>query len=242
MPEPKDQKLYNLVKKRVYKNIPKHSAYRSGVLVQEYKKSFKDKYGARKSPYIGKRTQKKGLSRWFREEWKNQRGEIGYKFKSDVYRPTRRITSKTPVTFNKLKNKEVKRARREKRRTKRVKKFKVQKGGGTRGGEHYGLKMKEVIVSIEPSSNPDKKYMALVRNKNTKDTRTIHFGASDYEQYKDSTGVGKYTKKNHGDKRRRHNYFSRHSGIGDKKKATISEINKSGGIYNAKIFSHIYLW
>ena len=31
MPEPTDQKLYDLVKKRVYKEIPKHSAYRSGI-------------------------------------------------------------------------------------------------------------------------------------------------------------------------------------------------------------------
>ena len=31
--------------KRIYKKIPKHSAYRSGVLVQAYKKSFKKKYG-----------------------------------------------------------------------------------------------------------------------------------------------------------------------------------------------------
>ena len=41
MPEPTDKKLYKQVKKRVYKKIPKHSAYRSGIVVQKYKKSFK---------------------------------------------------------------------------------------------------------------------------------------------------------------------------------------------------------
>ena len=39
--EPRDKTLYNVTKKRIYKKIPKHSAYRSGVLVQAYKKSFK---------------------------------------------------------------------------------------------------------------------------------------------------------------------------------------------------------
>ncbi len=38
MPVPRDKKLYEMVKKRVYKKIPKHSAYRSGVIVKTYKK------------------------------------------------------------------------------------------------------------------------------------------------------------------------------------------------------------
>ncbi len=240
MPEPTDQKLYDLVKKNVYKEIPKHSAYRSGIVVQKYKKSFKKKYGAKRQPYKGKRTEKRGLKRWFNEEWKNQRGEIGYKHKNDVYRPTIRITKDTPTTFNELSEKEIKRARREKKRTNRVRRFKKQSGG--RGGKHYGLTMKETIQSIKPSSIPEKKYMAYVKDKKTKETRIIHFGASDYEQFKDSTGVGKYTRKNHGNPKRRHNYFTRHSGLSNKKAATIKEIRKSGGYYNPKIFSHIYLW
>ena len=121
--KPKDQELYDKTKKEVYKRIPKHSAYRSGVLVQTYKKKFAKKYGKQKSPYSGKKTKKKGLGRWFAEEWKNQRGEIGYKYKNDVYRPTKRITKKTPTTFKELTKKRVKRARKEKYRTGRVKKF-----------------------------------------------------------------------------------------------------------------------
>ena len=121
--KPKDQELYDKTKKEVYKRIPKHSAYRSGVLVQTYKKNFAKKYGNKKSPYSGKKTKKKGLGRWFAEEWKNQRGEIGYKYKNDVYRPTKRIIKKTPTTFKELTKKRVKRARKEKYRTGRVKKF-----------------------------------------------------------------------------------------------------------------------
>ena len=44
-------------------------------------------------------------------------------------------------------------------------------------------------------------------------------------------------------KKRRDNYFSRHSGgIKNKKKALAKEIRKSKGLYNAKILSHKYLW
>ena len=38
MPEPTNKKLYEEVNKEIYAKYPKHSAYRSGLLVQEYKK------------------------------------------------------------------------------------------------------------------------------------------------------------------------------------------------------------
>ena len=38
MPEPTNKTLYEQVKKEIYAKHPKHSAYRSGLLVQEYKK------------------------------------------------------------------------------------------------------------------------------------------------------------------------------------------------------------
>ena len=128
MPEPVDQILYNKVKATIYKRIPKHSAYRSGIVVQEYKKKFAKKYGNNKSPYKGQKTRKKGISRWFDERWTNQRGEIGYKNKNDVYRPSIRITKNTPTTFSELNKKQIKRARTEKYRKGRVARFK--KGGG----------------------------------------------------------------------------------------------------------------
>jgi len=122
MSEPKDKTLYESVKRRVYKKIPKHSAYRSGILVKEYKEAYKKKHNS-SSAYVGKKQEKKGLSRWFKEDWKNQRGEKGYKKKGDVYRPTKRITKETPKTFKQLSNKKIKSAQREKQRTGRVKKF-----------------------------------------------------------------------------------------------------------------------
>jgi hypothetical protein len=71
MSEPVDNKLYNMIKNRIYKEQPQHSAYRSGKIVQEYKRRFSIKYGNRKSPYKGNKTRKKGLTRWFDEKWKN---------------------------------------------------------------------------------------------------------------------------------------------------------------------------
>lgn len=116
MSQPTDKKLYEKVKEEVYKKYPKHSAYRSGHLVREYKKAG--------GKYSGKESQKTGLNRWFNENWKNQRNETGYKYKSDVYRPTRRITKETPTTFKELSKKEIDSARREKAKTGKVKQFK----------------------------------------------------------------------------------------------------------------------
>jgi hypothetical protein len=123
MPKPRDNNLYNKTKKQVYKRIPKHSAYRSGILVQSYKKNFYKKYGKNKDPYIGKKTSKLGLKRWFKEKWVNQRGEIGYKYKGDIYRPSKRITKKTPKTFTELSKADIKKAKTRKRKYGRVNKF-----------------------------------------------------------------------------------------------------------------------
>jgi len=36
MPIPVDKKLYNKTKREIFKKYPKHSAYRSGILVKKY--------------------------------------------------------------------------------------------------------------------------------------------------------------------------------------------------------------
>ena len=125
--KPTDLELYNKVKKKTIKKIPKHSAYRSGIIVKTYKKKFNEKYGSKKQPYAGSKTKKKGLGRWFKEKWVNQRGDIGYKYKNDIYRPSKRITKKTPITHSELLKKEIKKARTIKYKKGRVNRFK--KGG-----------------------------------------------------------------------------------------------------------------
>ena len=97
--------------------------------------------------------------------------------------------------------------------------------------------MKERLLHITPSTRKGKKYKATFQ-----DGHSIHFGASNYEQYKDSTGVGKYSYKNHGDSTRRRSYFLRHSGKAYKGEAIKKELKKSNGKYTAKILSHTYLW
>ena len=115
MSEPKNKKLYEEVKAEVYKKHPQHSAYRSGLLVKEYKR--------RGGEYIGKKNEEKGLGRWYREKWVNTRGETGYKNKSDIYRPSVRVNKDTTTTHKELSAKQIKEARAEKAKNGRVKKF-----------------------------------------------------------------------------------------------------------------------
>ena len=114
-PTPNNTSLYNKVKSEIYSKNPKHSAYRSGMVVKEYKK--------RGGTYSGDKEEGK-LGRWFKEDWRNQRGEVGYKKKGDVYRPTKRVTKDTPTTHGELSKTEVKRAMKEKETTGRVRNFK----------------------------------------------------------------------------------------------------------------------
>ena len=115
MATPANKRLYKQVKEEIYRKHPVHSAYRSGLLVKTYKQ--------RGGKYIGSTSQTSGLRRWFREKWTNQRGQTGYTKKSDVYRPTVRVSKDTPTTFKELSPKQIKRARREKAKSGRVKRF-----------------------------------------------------------------------------------------------------------------------
>ena len=120
MPQPTDEKLYEKIKNELFKKY-KPSAYRSGLLVQKYKEEYVKKH-KNHNYYKGSKATS-NLKRWFDEKWTNQRGEIGYKNKSDVYRPTVRINNKTPTTFNELSKNQIIKAKKEKEKTGRVKKF-----------------------------------------------------------------------------------------------------------------------
>jgi hypothetical protein len=122
MTTPRDRALYERVKRSVYRKHPKHSAYRSGLVVQSYKRAYKQKHKSSQA-YSGSKPRRSGLSRWFAEKWRNQRGEVGYRYKSDVYRPTRRVTSKTPKTFAELSKSRIRKAQSEKSRSGRVRRF-----------------------------------------------------------------------------------------------------------------------
>jgi hypothetical protein len=119
---PTDKALYEKIKKKIFSKNLINSAYRSGTLVKEYKKEFICKHGDKKNPYKGNKGNK-GLSRWFKEEWTNQRGKIGYKKNGDIYRPTKRIDKNTPKTFNQLSKAEINKAIRKKKTVGRVNRF-----------------------------------------------------------------------------------------------------------------------
>ena len=115
MSEPSNKKLYDKVKEEIYTKYAKHSAYRSSLLV----KSYKDAGGT----YKGKKDNDKGLRKWHRDKWTNQRGESGYKYKSDVYRPNVRVNKDTPTTFKELSKEQIDSARKEKNSKGRVSNF-----------------------------------------------------------------------------------------------------------------------
>lgn len=117
---PKDQKLYDMIKNDITSKY-KPSAYRSGMIVRKYKEAYERKYG-NNNAYYG-RKENSNLQRWFREKWVNQRGQVGYSTSYDIYRPSVRISSKTPKTYGELTRAELSRAMREKQATGRVKRF-----------------------------------------------------------------------------------------------------------------------
>jgi hypothetical protein len=121
-PTPKDEALYKKVKAYVYKKYPIHSAYRSGRLVTLYKKRYLKKYD-NDDAYIGKKPEMSKLQRWFKEDWKSDTGKYRYTSKSSVYRPSKRITKDTPLTFSELTQKELRRAKRQKAKKGRVYRF-----------------------------------------------------------------------------------------------------------------------
>ena len=76
-----------------------------------------------------------------------------------------------------------------------------------------------------------KKYAVTYNNK------TINFGDSNMQQYKDSTGLGLYTSKNHLDPIRRKSYLARAKGIKNKKGELTWKDKASANYYSVR-----YLW
>lgn len=87
-----DKKLYEEVKNDINKIYKKNSAYRSGAYIKEYKKR-----GGRFLDEKPKNIDKTPLLRWFKEEWTDVGND-----KYPVYRPQKKITTKTPLTINEV--------------------------------------------------------------------------------------------------------------------------------------------
>lgn len=93
------------------------------------------------------------------------------------------------------------------------------------------------FLRFEKSKTKGKKYDAILQNKETKREVKVSFGAIKpngvpYPQFKDSTGLGLYSKYNHNDKQRKARYRNRHS----KEKPSFREY------YSPGYFAWFKLW
>jgi len=99
------------------------------------------------------------------------------------------------------------------------------------------LKSEYEFIRFKKSKKSLKKYSAILRNKKTGKEVTIHFGGirengRPYDQWKDNTSLGLYTKYNHMDSKRRKRYQNRH----------IKEKHSFNRYWSAGYFSWKYLW
>ena len=94
----------------------------------------------------------------------------------------------------------------------------------------YFSKKDYKFVKFQKSNIKGKKYSAILQNKKTKRFKKLDFGASDYEHYRDTTGLGLWSHKNHNDKQRRKNYRARHN------------VHIKDGYYSPSYFSMYFLW
>jgi hypothetical protein len=210
MPEPLDKELYEQVRKYADLVYDKPSAYKSGFIVKTYKE-----YGGK---YKGK-PDNEGLDRWFDEKWE----DIGNdEDKYPTFRPTIRVSDKTPITKGELDYDEKRKKIKEKQKIKgrknlqpfvsKEKKERLEKYSDPtqvfkKAREYLG---KDVIIEI--SGRKDKKYMVK-----TPEGKWVHFGQMGYEDF---------TK--HKNLKRRQNYLTRSTNIkGDWKKNKYSPNNLS---------------
>ena len=179
MPIILDQALYNRIKKEADQVYRKPSAYKSGYIIKRYKEEGGE-YANDNKP--------KNLKRWFEEEW----GDIGGK-EYPVYRPTKRVSSETPLTASEI---DPVQAREQIKLKQKIKgeanlppflpKPKIS-GEGMKNLENYSNPdiVREMAdkylgkdVPIYYSTKKDKKYM--VQNPEGK---WVHFGQYGYEDY-----------------------------------------------------------
>lgn len=85
------------------------------------------------------------------------------------------------------------------------------------------------LLRIEVSNRKHKKYKAILRNTTTNRLKTVHFGDSRYQHYKDQTKLKKFSRLNHMDTDRRRKFRLRFQKSARKK-------------YSAAYFAMKYLW
>jgi len=89
--------------------------------------------------------------------------------------------------------------------------------------------MKMKLLGFKKSTRKNKKYTAFVKDGDK--IFKVHFGDARYEHYKDTTGVGAWSHKDHLDEKRRKNYRRRHEAQGF-----------HSVLYSPSYFAYNYLW
>ena len=74
------------------------------------------------------------LKRWFKEKWRTPRGNKDYTKGENTFRPTVKVSSKTPSTWSELSASEKAAAKKEKNTKGRVSRYKKKKKQVARGG------------------------------------------------------------------------------------------------------------
>ena len=182
----KNPALYKKSKAK-YANM-KHSAYKSSLVVKDYKKKG--------GKYSGKKT-KKGLTRWHKEDWRTASGSKTYKKKGDIFRPTKRVSKDTPTTMGELSKNRIKRAEGEKARTGKVKKY--MSGGRVSKKETFkkSLSKKADMSCNQPKRSTRDGKRKMVKACANGQEKLIHYGDSNLGVHKE-------------DPKRKKNFRARH--------------------------------
>ena len=88
------------------------------------------------------------------------------------------------------------------------------------------------MPAFSKSTRLGKKYSVI-----TPTGKTVHFGSSASDHYKDSTGLGAWSHKDHKDTKRRASYLSRAGGIKNKAGLLTNNDKESANYYSIN-----YLW
>ena len=65
-------------------------------------------------------------------------------------------------------------------------------------------------ITFLKSDKPEKKYKATFIDPKTKKEKTVYFGATGFQHFKDSTPLKLYSSLDHNDPKRRELYYKRH--------------------------------
>ena len=217
--------LYQRIKDEIHARLAREggrwSARASQELVNKYKQRGGTYTGSKPRGSVNPRGEG-GLIQWQKEQWKDQHGRpCGSGKKGEVVkcRPSKRVNKSTPVTWKEMTPSQIKKAEKEKKEvgmgnrapsikkspTKKspTKKSPTKKSPTKRGSMKDGVKIGRYYY--KKSTEKGKKLMTIVNGK------TINFGDSSMQHYKDKTGI--WSSKDHGDPKRRKRYLSRAKGI-----------------------------